>query len=851
MKTRILSTLLVGVALVTVSALAAEIHTGWWHGRKIAYKVVNGRAIWQGDMVIRLEDIASAPPLDAPVKPGEPRSATFIGYPSYLWPNATVPYAIGSAVSAKLRTTIANAIQIYSDNTPIRWVPRTNEANYVMFRAVAASSNECGDSLVGMQGGSQDLNLSSATECGGVSSAVHEMGHTIGFEHEMTRANRNFYVNILYQNMDKNEYGQFDQDLTQVDLLPYDYGSIMHYGGDGFMRNDFNTIATIPPGIVLSNNVGLSAGDAEAVRTIYGSPSTTTTIATNPVGLKVVVDGQTVTGPQTFNWAQGSQHTLSVASGSQPGSAGVRYVFARWSNDAAQSQTMVVSTANRLVTANFAAQYQVPTAVNGGGTISVSPSSPDGYYTQGTLLTVTATPNAGFTFVQWSGTLSGLTADSDNPTKFTLNDTGLKYTANFAQGPVTTIGSSFSNMTAVIDGQTAYLPSNFSWTPGSKHTIAIKDATQPVGTSGLPYQYVFLNWSNGGANSQTITAGAASTTITAMWKRQFLVSTYVNYPDPNGANGGAITVNPHSNSCFDSTDCYYDEGATITLTAMPTSPYAFAGWSGDLSGTTTANLLQVNDQIVVTGNFQIPGTLNPFGVVSAANYTYGTLSPGEIITIFGLQFGPQELTGPQVNNGVFATTLAQTRVLFDGVAAPLLYVAPNQISAIVPYEVSGKPQTTIQVQYQGRSTNPVALPVDPSYPALFTMDGSGGASVGGVVNSTQGAILNQNGSVNSSTNPASRGSVIVLFGTGEGMTTPAGVDGKIAATTFPKPLMPVTVTIGGRPAQVQYAGTAPLDVAGVLQINATVPMDCPEGSVPIGISVGNYASPDNVTLSVQ
>jgi uncharacterized protein (TIGR03437 family) len=115
----------------------------------------------------------------------------------------------------------------------------------------------------------------------------------------------------------------------------------------------------------------------------------------------------------------------------------------------------------------------------------------------------------------------------------------------------------------------------------------------------------------------------------------------------------------------------------------------------------------------------------------------------------------------------------------------------------------------------------------------------------------QGAILNQNGSVNSSSNPASRGSEVVFFGTGEGMTTPAGVDGQIAATVYPKPVMPVSVMIGGRQAQVQYAGVAPGDVAGVLQINAVIPADCPTGNVPVGISVGSYSSPDNVTVAVQ
>lgn len=852
MKSRIFLRILAGLTLVTVSAPAAEIHTGWWRGRKITYKIVDGNAVWQGDIRIRLEDIASAPPPGPESKPGSPRDATFIGDPSYLWPNGVVPYTIGTGVSAKLRSTITDAIQSYTDNTPVRWVARASQTNYVLFRAEPATSNECGDSQVGMQGGQQVINISSATGCGDTGTIIHEMGHTIGLEHEVTRSNRNFYVNIRYQNMDKNAYGQYDQDLSQVDVLPYDYGSIMHYGVDGFMRNDSNTIDTIPAGIVLSNSTGLSAGDIEAIRTVYGSPSTTTTIATNPAGLKLVVDGQTVTAPQVFNWAPESQHTLSAPQAAQAGSAGIRYVFARWSNDGSPNQTVTASAANRLITANFKGQYQLPTSVIGaGGTLSVSPASPDGYYAIGTPVTITATPAAGYTFLGWSGTLSPLSADSDNPTRFALNDAGLKYSATFAQAPVTLLGSNINNLIAIVDGQTAYLPSNFSWTPGSKHTLAIKDATQPTGTSGLPYQYVFLNWSNGGAATQTITAGAASTTITAMWKKQFLVSTYVNYPDPNGANGGAIAMNPQSSSCVDATDCYYDEGATVTLTATPTSPYAFAGWTGDATGAGASAVLQVNDQIVATGNFQAPDTLNPLGIVSGANYTYGTLAPGEIVTIFGLQFGPQTLIPAQVSNGAYATTLGQTRVLFDGVPAALLYAAPNQISAITPYEVSGKRQTTIQVQYQGRSTNAVAMPVDLSYPALFTLDGSGGASIGGVAYSTQGAILNQDASVNSANNPAGRGSTVVLYATGEGMTSPAGVDGRVAATVYPKPVLPVTVTIGGRPAVVQYAGAAPGDVAGVMQINAVIPADCPTGDVPVAISVGKYASPENVTVAVQ
>jgi uncharacterized protein (TIGR03437 family) len=832
-----------GLALVTV-ALAAEIHTGWWHGRKIVYKVMNGRAIWQGDMVLRVEDISSSPPLTVPPKTGVSRHATFIGDPSYLWPNGTVPYTIGAAVPSALRQFITNAIQAYASNTPIRWVPRTSEADYVVFKSEPATANECGDSFVGRIGGPQNINLNVDTTSCTVDETIHEMGHAIGFEHEMTRGNRNYYVNVRYENIDKNEWSQFNQDLTQVDLLPYEYASIMHYGVNDFQRNDFNTIDTIPLGIPVSHGHGLSPGDIEAVRTIYAQPSTATVVSSNPPGLQVVVDGAAVTTPKAFTWAAGSQHTLSVAAGPQAGAAGVRYVFARWSNDGAQSQTVAASMANRVLTANFAQQYHIQTSVGtgGGGTVSIVPASTDGFYTEGTMVTITATPNAGFGFLAWAGTLADLTPDSANMTTFTVDTPNLQYTADFARAPITTIGSNISNLSAMVDGHIAYLPSSFSWTPGSTHTIAIKDAVQPTGSSGLPYQYVFLNWSIGVAATQTITAGVASTTITAMWKKQFLVSTNINYPDPNGSNGGSLTVSPQSSSCFDATDCYYDQGSTVTITARAANPYAFGGWEGDLSGSNPSGVLQVNDQIVVTANFQIPDTLNAAGITSGANYVYGNLAPGEIIDIFGLQFGPATLTTYQVVGGVMTNMLAQTRLLFDGVAAPLIYVSANVISAIVPYEVAGKTQTAIQIEYQGRRTSAVDFPVDLAFPALLTADSSGGG---------QGAIVNQDGSINSKTHPATRGSIVSFFGTGEGMTNPAGVDGRIAMTTFPAPLLPVTVTIAGRNAQVQYFGAAPENVAGVIQINAYIPADCPSGNIPVAFGVGPYASPENVTVAVQ
>jgi uncharacterized protein (TIGR03437 family) len=178
----------------------------------------------------------------------------------------------------------------------------------------------------------------------------------------------------------------------------------------------------------------------------------------------------------------------------------------------------------------------------------------------------------------------------------------------------------------------------------------------------------------------------------------------------------------------------------------------------------------------------------------------------------------------------------------------MVYAAQNQVAPIVPYEVAGKASTNIQVEYNGLRTPALNMPVAPSAPALFTSHSTG---IG------QAAILNEDGSVNSSANPAAKGSVVVLFATGEGQTNPGGVDGKLAAALpLPAPLLPVTVLVGGpqgtgKNAAVLYAGAAPTLVAGVLQINIVVPADAPSGNVPVSISVGGVSSGEMATVAIR
>ena len=231
-------------------------------------------------------------------------------------------------------------------------------------------------------------------------------------------------------------------------------------------------------------------------------------------------------------------------------------------------------------------------------------------------------------------------------------------------------------------------------------------------------------------------------------------------------------------------------------------------------------------------------------ITSAASLDTAGVSPGEIVTIWGLGIGPEGGAGAWLDaSGRLATNIEGTQVLFDGVAAPLSYAGPNQVNAVVPYGVSGKSVTRVQVQYRGMQSNVVTWPVLAAHPGIFTVDSSG---LG------QGAILNEDTSYNSASRPAARGSIIVLFGTGAGQTDPPGQDGKLAEAPLPKPLAPVDVYIYGKKAEITYYGAAPTLVAGVLQVNARVPEDTPPGNaVPVWLVVGGGLLYEGVTVAIK
>jgi len=238
-----------------------------------------------------------------------------------------------------------------------------------------------------------------------------------------------------------------------------------------------------------------------------------------------------------------------------------------------------------------------------------------------------------------------------------------------------------------------------------------------------------------------------------------------------------------------------------------------------------------------------PPSISASAIVNAASGKSGPIAPGELIVLYGTKLGSAQLSGFAITgDSRFSNDVAGTRVLFDGIAAPIVYTSAGQVSAIVHYGINGRAVTQVQLEYRGAKSNTVAMSMSAASPALFTANSSG---------SGPGAILNQDYSLNTAANPADKGATVILDATGEGMTNPGSSDGQITSDVLARPRLDVSVSIGGQTAVVDYAGSAPGLVARVFQLNVRIPVNIATGAQPVIVTVGGISSPSGVTVSVR
>jgi trimeric autotransporter adhesin len=297
--------------------------------------------------------------------------------------------------------------------------------------------------------------------------------------------------------------------------------------------------------------------------------------------------------------------------------------------------------------------------------------------------------------------------------------------------------------------------------------------------------------------------------------------------------------------------------ATTMLVTIPASVMSTAGNLALVITTASAASPSASATFVVYG----PGP-QIWSVANSASYTASTVSPGGILTIYGINLGPASLVtfpGTDPIPTSLPVSGAATSIDIGGAAAPLLYSSATQVSCIVPYSLSSQSGKTVQLTltYNSIASPAFTVNVVDADPGVFTVDASG---VG------QGAILNYNSiskdyTVNSSSNAAARGSTISIYITGFGLTACADLPLSTCVLNATEanliagnvtPAGTVTVTIDGQNVTPQGAAAPIGSVAGVLQINATVPAGAkPGNAVPVIVSLGSAKSQARVTMCVK
>jgi uncharacterized protein (TIGR03437 family) len=204
-------------------------------------------------------------------------------------------------------------------------------------------------------------------------------------------------------------------------------------------------------------------------------------------------------------------------------------------------------------------------------------------------------------------------------------------------------------------------------------------------------------------------------------------------------------------------------------------------------------------------------------LANAASFRIGPLSPEEIVSLTGSNIGPGEpVTGQPGADNRFPFELGATQVTFDGVAVPLLYVSSTQINAVTPLALTSA-TTHVCVVVNAATTNCMDVPVVAADPGIF-------------MSGTHAAALNQDGTINSETNPAVPGSIVSIFATGLGAMTPPPPDGSLVSLPLPSPVLQIQASnpvvemfvknvVVFDPLPMYYAGPAPYEVEGLTQIN--------------------------------
>jgi uncharacterized protein (TIGR03437 family) len=327
------------------------------------------------------------------------------------------------------------------------------------------------------------------------------------------------------------------------------------------------------------------------------------------------------------------------------------------------------------------------------------------------------------------------------------------------------------------------------------------------------------------------------------------------------AVSGAVHANGDGNSIWArrtrQSDGLFDAAPLIisSLTADGSGLLTSAGGHVDVAAsakvfsTTGVDAASSSSYEIYFGALMLPQSgpgvfVNPQFVLNAASFAPAgyPLSPGGFISLGGTGLATQNATAPGFP---FPPTLGGVSMTINGIACPIYSVVSGSspvINAVVPFGVTGS-TATIVVTTNNVKSNSVDVPLAATAPGIFSVPPNG---ISG------GAMRHLNGTLVSSTAPASRGEFISVYLTGLGAVSPAVQDGAAAPGQEPFPRMtgPIAVYVGGQQTPTpQYAGLAPT-FAGLYQLNIQIPSAVSSGATSLAVQT-NEGFTDMVTIWIQ
>ena len=269
-------------------------------------------------------------------------------------------------------------------------------------------------------------------------------------------------------------------------------------------------------------------------------------------------------------------------------------------------------------------------------------------------------------------------------------------------------------------------------------------------------------------------------------------------------------------------------GATVTATDP-----------GGISGSMTQS-------VAVAPNAAPAPKVSRGGVVHSGSFVKDPLGPGTILSIFGENLSSEPVTGGQAATALpLPTELAGTSITLGGQPLPLLFSREDQVNAVLPFEVADRVDESLPLLVRRNDAQSISVSepvfVTTARPGVFTQDASGRGP---------GTIQDINFQIVSAANPVKAGDAIIIYCTGLGSVIPQVTTGEAAPNSpLAVTVEEVSVTIGGLPAQVLFAGLTP-GLTSLYQINVIVPPGVPAGDAEVVVSVAGQTS-SVVTVAVE